>query len=63
MAKVRPEMVEVTTGAGLGSGVIYDTNGDVVTNGHVVGSASTFEVKLVNGQSLLSASLVGRLPS
>lgn len=61
VAKVRPEVVEISTDAGLGSGVIYDTSGDIVTNNHVVGSATSFEVKLVNGQSL-SASLVGAYP-
>ncbi len=59
--KVRPEVVEISTTAGLGSGVVYDRKGDIVTNDHVVGSATTFKVKLVNGQTL-SASLVGAYP-
>ena len=61
VTKVRPEVVEISTDQGLGSGVIYDTKGDIVTNDHVVGQATSFEVKLVNGQSL-SASLVGAYP-
>jgi putative serine protease PepD len=61
VAKIRPEVVEISTDAGLGSGVIYDSRGDIVTNDHVVGSAASFEVKLVNGQSL-RASLVGAYP-
>jgi hypothetical protein len=32
--KVRPSVVEITTATGLGSGVIYDTKGDIVTNNH-----------------------------
>ena len=61
VAKVRPEVVEISTDTGLGSGVVFDSKGDIVTNDHVVGSATSFEVKLVNGQSL-SASLVGAYP-
>ncbi len=58
VAKVRPQVVQISTGSGLGSGVIYDSAGDVVTNAHVVGSATTFTVHLVDGQQL-AASLVG----
>jgi len=61
VAKVRPEVVEISTDTGLGSGVIYDSRGDIVTNDHVVGSATSFQVNLVNGQSL-QASLVGAYP-
>jgi putative serine protease PepD len=61
VSKVRPEVVEVSTSSGLGSGVIYDGNGDIVTNDHVVGSATSFQVRLVNGQSLV-ATLVGAYP-
>ncbi|HET9731682.1 MAG TPA: trypsin-like peptidase domain-containing protein [Acidimicrobiales bacterium] len=61
VAKVRPEVVEISTDAGLGSGVVYDSQGDIVTNDHVVGAATSFEVKLVNGQSL-PATLVGAYP-
>jgi S1-C subfamily serine protease len=38
--------VEVATTDGLGSGVVYDTNGDIVTNAHVVGTSSQFQVTL-----------------
>lgn len=61
VAKVRPEVVEISTDVGLGSGVIYDTKGDIVTNDHVVAGASTFQVSLVSGQSL-AATLVGAYP-
>jgi S1-C subfamily serine protease len=61
VAKVRPQVVEISTSAGLGSGVIYDKLGDIVTNDHVVGSATTFTVHLVDGQSL-SGTLVGAYP-
>lgn len=58
VAKVRPQVVQISTGSSLGSGVIYDTGGDVVTNAHVVGSATTFTVQLVDGRQL-AATLVG----
>ena len=58
VAKVRPQVVQISTASGLGSGVIYDTAGDVVTNAHVVGSATNFTVQMVDGQQL-SATLVG----
>jgi S1-C subfamily serine protease len=61
VAKVRPQVVQISTSSGLGSGVIYDTAGDVVTNTHVVGTSTSFKVQLVNGQSL-NATLVGTYP-
>ena len=59
--KVRPEVVEISTSTDLGSGIIYDTQGDIVTNDHVVGSATRFNVHLADGQ-VLSATLVGAYP-
>ena len=56
--KVRPSVVEITTDTGLGSGVVYDTKGNIVTNDHVVRGATSFEVTLTNGQKL-PAKLVG----
>jgi S1-C subfamily serine protease len=61
VARVRPQVVQISTNTGLGSGVIYDAKGDIVTNNHVVGNATTFKVQLVNGQSL-NATLVGAYP-
>jgi S1-C subfamily serine protease len=59
--KVRPSIVLISTTSGLGSGVIYDTKGDIVTNAHVVGDATQFSVGLVDGKTL-KASLVGTYP-
>jgi putative serine protease PepD len=57
--KTLPSVVEITTSAGLGSGVIIDTQGDIVTNDHVVGTATTFQVALANTAATYRATLVG----
>jgi S1-C subfamily serine protease len=54
--------VEIATSAGLGSGVVYDDQGHIVTNAHVVGNASRFHVTLVDGHSF-DATLVGTYPA
>ena len=58
VAKVRPAVVQISTSSGLGSGVVYDSAGDIVTNAHVVGSATSFTVQFSSGQEL-PATLVG----
>ncbi|MEY2464252.1 MAG: hypothetical protein QOH64_2390 [Acidimicrobiaceae bacterium] len=60
--KVRPSVVEVATDTGLGSGVVYDGQGNIVTNAHVVGTATQFRVALSNGR-VASATLVGTYPA
>jgi S1-C subfamily serine protease len=47
--KVLPSVVQIETSSGLGSGIIFDTKGDIVTNDHVVGTATTFKVTTSNG--------------
>ena len=56
---VSPAVVQVRTRLALGSGVVFDTRGDVVTNAHVVGNATRFVVTLASGDSH-PATLVGR---
>ena len=62
IAKIEPAVVElkVTTAQGqqIGSGVIIDTKGDIVTNNHVVSGEQSIEVVLSNG-STEQAQLVG----
>ena len=64
-AKALPSVVTVyatfSNGEGMGSGVIYDTNGNIITNNHVIEDAESISVSL-NGQSY-TASLVGTDPS
>jgi putative serine protease PepD len=56
--KIRPSVVEITTDTGLGSGVVYDNKGNIVTNDHVVRGATTFQVTFVDGKKF-PAKLVG----
>ena len=57
-----PSIVQINTATGLGSGIILDSKGDIVTNAHVVGSATTFTVTLSTGGDTLAASLIASFP-
>ena len=50
--------MEISTPSGLGSGIIYDTAGNIVTNAHVVGSDTSFSVATQDGHTY-AATLVG----
>lgn len=58
---VSPSVVQIETNAGLGSGVVYDNNGNIVTNAHVVGNARTFSITLAAGDRH-PGTLVGTFP-
>ncbi|WP_370146734.1 S1C family serine protease [Kitasatospora sp. GAS206B] len=62
ISNVLPSVVQITTTSGLGSGIVYDDKGDIVTNAHVVGTATTFQVSLANSTNLLDATLVASYP-
>jgi S1-C subfamily serine protease len=55
---VVPSVVQIETGSGLGSGIVFDNKGDVVTNDHVVDGAGTLSVTTSSGRKL-PATLVG----
>jgi putative serine protease PepD len=57
---VSPSVVQIATGSGLGSGVVYDGHGNIVTNAHVVGNATKFSVTLASGNH--PGTLVGSFP-
>ncbi|MFF5896344.1 S1C family serine protease [Streptomyces argenteolus] len=59
---VLPSVVQVGAGDGLGSGIVYDDKGHVVTNAHVVGDKKTFDVSVATGEQVLKASLVSSYP-
>src|SRR6476646_4165133 len=60
--KVSPSVVQIETSEGLGSGIVFDTQGDIVTNAHVVGTATAFTVTTSTGKRV-KASLVGKFPA
>ncbi|MEP7105208.1 MAG: trypsin-like peptidase domain-containing protein [Chloroflexota bacterium] len=53
-----PSVVQVETAAGLGSGIVYDAQGDIVTNAHVVTGYRSFTVTTGTGAQY-PATLVG----
>ena len=57
--KVSPSVVQIRTTEGLGSGIVFDNKGDIVTNYHVVGGATTFTVTPYQTGKQLKATLVG----
>ena len=62
VGKVRPAVVQIDVqngqSSGLGSGVIIDKRGYIITNYHVIQKATTIDVVLFNGQ-VLPARLAG----
>lgn len=48
-AQVLPGVVSINTGQALGSGFVFDSNGHVVTNNHVVEGSSEVEVDFPSG--------------
>ena len=56
--QVGPSVVLIQTSQGLGSGIVFDATGNVVTNAHVVEGASSFQVTLADGKQY-PARLVG----
>ena len=56
--KILPSIVQIRTSTGLGSGVVFDSRGDVVTNAHVTGGSSSFTVTLADGRQY-AARLIG----
>jgi S1-C subfamily serine protease len=66
VTKVRPSVVQITVrngqGIGLGSGVVIDKRGYIITNNHVVQGASSVDVELFDGTTL-QGKVVGTAPS
>jgi putative serine protease PepD len=59
---VSPSVVQIEDHDGLGSGVVLDAGGDIVTNNHVVTGAKSFMVTTSSGNRY-SAKLVGSFPA
>jgi putative serine protease PepD len=60
--QARKGVVEIDVGNGLGSGFVYDADGHIVTNQHVVDAGGSIKVTFWNGKSY-PAELVGSDPS
>ena len=70
IARVLPSVVEIRTSGGLGSGVVLDSEGDIVTNAHVVADATSLQVLSASAAgstsplpAALPAVLVGSCPA
>lgn len=59
ITNVLPSVVEIRSSTGLGSGVVYDDAGHIVTNAHVVGADKDFDVLTSGSATPLQATLVG----
>jgi S1-C subfamily serine protease len=57
--RVLPSVVLIRTTEGLGSGVVLDGAGNIVTNAHVAGNATSFQVQLAGDPQPRQARLVG----
>ena len=51
-AAVSPAVVQISTDEGLGSGVIYDSEGLILTAAHVVQGAHNVQIRLYDGRSV-----------
>jgi S1-C subfamily serine protease len=56
---VSPSVVQVSSGRGVGTGVVWDKDGHVVTNSHVVGRSNKIQVTFAGGETS-DATLVGQ---
>src|SRR5699024_3363994 len=63
-AAVQPSVVSISAGEAEGSGVVYNSDGYIITNNHVAGGAQNgkIEVAFANGDSA-SADVVGTDPA
>ncbi|MFF9397626.1 S1C family serine protease [Streptomyces sp. NPDC014744] len=59
---VLPSVVQIQASNSLGSGVVYDSKGHIVTNAHVVGAERRFRVTVATGEKPQGASLVAAYP-
>ena len=59
---VLPSVVQIDAASSLGSGVVYDDKGHIITNAHVVGQEKTFRVTAATGGQPVTARLVSSYP-
>jgi len=67
--KVNPAVVDINTvlgyqgGAGAGTGMVLTSNGEILTNNHVVDGATAITVRLVDTGRTFKATVVGTAPT
>ncbi|MGW5290905.1 S1C family serine protease [Streptomyces bacillaris] len=59
---VLPSVVQIDASDSLGSGIVYDDKGHIVTNAHVIGDEKSFKVTVATGEAVLDATLVSSYP-
>jgi S1-C subfamily serine protease len=59
--QVTPAVVSVTRSGGTGSGVIIRSDGVILTNAHVVGTAATVQIRFADGRRV-TGTVLGRDP-
>ncbi|WP_324668679.1 S1C family serine protease [Geochorda subterranea] len=59
--RVAPAVVRLSRGEGVGSGFVYDAQGHIVTNRHVVAGARTVDVTFLDG-TVMTGQVVGTDP-
>ncbi|MET9169712.1 MULTISPECIES: S1C family serine protease [Streptomyces] len=57
-----PSVVQIEASRDLGSGIVYDDRGHIVTNAHVVGDEKSFRVTTAGSEEPLTATLVYSYP-
>ena len=62
IAKVMPSVVQITGNDSLGSGIILDTKGDIVTNNHVLAGGTAFTVTLSTQGQTFPATVINTFP-
>jgi putative serine protease PepD len=58
--QLSPSVVQIQDPSGLGSGIVFDSEGDIVTNNHVVGASDSGPFTVTAGAHSYGAKLVGR---
>ena len=62
IAGVMPSVVLITLPSSLGSGIVLDSKGDIVTNNHVIAGATDYKVTLSTSSQTYDAKLVNSFP-
>jgi putative serine protease PepD len=59
-SNVLPSVVQITSSTSTGSGVVFDSSGDIVTNAHVVSGATVVQVTRASDGHKFTGRVIGR---